>query len=89
MAFFGAGVAFQIAVADMQSVAAETTNYEVYRKKKLEMEGYQGGAIAGFTVGGAALISGVVLLVLGHDSEKEQRFALSFKRKSLMISCKF
>ncbi len=68
----GAGFTFQILAGQAREVTAKTHSYSVYHKKEKEIEGFQKGAVAGFVVGGAALIFGIVLLAVSSDDEKSE-----------------
>jgi len=47
-----------------------TSSYEEFKDKKNAMEGMQTGAIVAFAVGGAALVTGIVLIAVGKRKEK-------------------
>jgi tetratricopeptide (TPR) repeat protein len=80
----GVGGAGLITGAALQILAAKAANdseefgidYERWKELDGDREGYQIGAIVGFSVGGAALITGITLAVIGHKKEKEP--AVSF-----------
>ncbi|MCP4675375.1 MAG: PEGA domain-containing protein [Deltaproteobacteria bacterium] len=68
----GAGVVFQILAGQAREVTGKTHLYSVYQEKEKEIQAFQKGAIAGFVVGGAALLCGIVILTVSGNNEKSK-----------------
>jgi len=80
----GVGGAGLVTGAVMQILAAKASSdseefgisYGEWKTLEDDRKGYQIGAIVGFSVGGAALVTGIVLAAIGTKKDKEQSVAI-------------